>query len=811
LDAPTRFKFPQYIHRKLQEDLTKCLAQRRAQRLIKLMPQLPEAPSITPIPLVVDLDGTLIRTDLLWESLARLLRRNPFSIFQILFWWTRGRAFLKEKLAARVKIAPTTLPYNDKFLAWLREQKSTGRKIILATASDLQMAKPVADYVGIFGEVLASDGRTNLRSGNKLKLLTEKFGEHGFDYAGNSPPDLTVWRGAREAIVVNASVSLVNHAGQIAKVGATFLEGYSPLFIAKSVLNELFIRSGYLLAIAAGLLLTLAFPKFDIAGFAWIAPGLLAFAAFGKNPGDAFRVGFIGGMVYWLTSLYWLLLMPVTGFPILGWIALSAVLALFMGTWTWLAQVRSPGFSVKGSWSARLTWSLCGAAIWVALEMMRARVLGGFPWNFIGASQYKMVPLIQIASVAGVYGVSFLVVWVSLSLFSAAQLIFYKPAARLSWQSEIILPFIVVVAVFIFGEIKLERGLVVDEAFRMGKLPERRVTLVQPSIPQTMIWDEKESESRFRKLLELSEYALAEAAGKLPGATNSVAETNSVTRDARSSDLLIWPESAVPGFSDVNYAAITNIVRIHHVGLIFNADDVVPHPNATNGLDNDYFNSAFLFSPERNFAGVYHKQRLVMFGEYIPFTRWLPFMKWFTPITDGYQAGTAPAQFETYQWSDRLREPVIELDADSSSPQTIRVSPLICYEDMFPQLARMSASWHDNDFLVNLTNDGWFGNSAEQWQHMASAVFRAVENGIPLVRCANNGVTCWIDGNGRVREIFRDANGSVYGEGAITIDLPLPSHEPTFYNRYGDWFGWGCVAISLIVLGFKIARRKSVR
>ncbi len=106
------------------------------------------------VPLVVDLDGTLIRTDMMWESLSRLLRRNPLAIFQILFWWTRGRALLKQKLAARVQVDPATLPYHEKFLAWLREEKKSGRKIILATASDLKMAQPVADYVGLFDEVL---------------------------------------------------------------------------------------------------------------------------------------------------------------------------------------------------------------------------------------------------------------------------------------------------------------------------------------------------------------------------------------------------------------------------------------------------------------------------------------------------------------------------------------------------------------------------------------------------------------------------------------------------------------------------------
>ena len=107
------------------------------------------------------------------------------------------------------------------------------------------------------------------------------------------------------------------------------------------------------------------------------------------------------------------------------------------------------------------------------------------------------------------------------------------------------------------------------------------------------------------------------------------------------------------------------------------------------------------------------------------------------------------------------------------------------------------------DFLVNLTNDGWFGNSAAQWQHMASAVFRAVENDLPLIRCANNGVTCWIDASGRVREIFKDQTGSVYGAGALTVDIPMTQggvgRASTFYHRHGDWFGWACVVVAVLV------------
>jgi apolipoprotein N-acyltransferase len=736
----------------------------------------PAALSENQIPLVVDLDGTLIKTDLLWESLARLLRRNPFWLFPILFWWTRGRAVLKRHLANRVSVDPAALPYNEKFIAWLREQKSNGRKIILATASDQKLVLPVASYFGIFDEVLASDGKTNLRSKTKLKALTEKFGERGFDYAGNSPADFAVWRGSREAIVVNASQAVLKEAAQCTKLGPTFTETYFPFQITKRFLAEFFIRSGYLVAMLAGLLLAAAFPKFGIAGFAWVAPALILFAARGKNSGDAFRVGYVAGISFWLASLSWLLLIPVGGYPILGWIALSAFVALYFGIWTWLLA----GKIGTGSWAQRNLWSLAGAAIWVALEMIRARFLGGFPWNLLGTSQFQLTPLIQIASVAGVYGVSFLVVWGSLCLFSAMRMICSKPSSRYAWQTEIFLPLLVIVGIFVFGFAKLREPI--------PAISTLRVTLIQPSVPQNMIWDESANASRFQQLLKLSETAL----------TNRT-------------DLLIWPESALPQFDDASYIAIANLVRTHHVWMIFNADDVLPKTNPANGGKYDYFNSAFLFNPNGELIKIYHKRKLVIFGEYIPLVRWLPFVKWFTPITGGYEAGNFPVQFEINRRSDvGVQASAWPTNTLKRELQRVNAAPLICFEDMFPQTARGSVQG-DTDFLVNLTNDGWFGKGAEQWQQAAAGIFRAVENGVPLVRDCNNGVTCWIDAHGKVREIFKDKTGGIYGVGAMTFELPLPDEKPapTFYNRHGDWFGWSCVILMAMVLARRIfARRK---
>jgi phosphoserine phosphatase len=251
----------------------------------------------------VDLDGTLIRTDMMWESLARLLRRNPFALFAILFWWSRGRARLKQELATRVQIDPATLPYHAPFLAWLRQEKQAGRRLILATASDRRMAEPVAWHTGIFDEVLASDGTVNLRSEAKLRALTEKFGERGFDYAGNSTADYPVWRGSRAAVVVNAAPAVRQEAAQCATVAKVFCEGYSPFDITRQIFLELLWRSGYLLAMGAGLLLSTAFPGLEFAGFAWVAPALMLLAARGQNAADSFRTGCLAGLTFWLASL----------------------------------------------------------------------------------------------------------------------------------------------------------------------------------------------------------------------------------------------------------------------------------------------------------------------------------------------------------------------------------------------------------------------------------------------------------------------------------------------------------------------------
>ena len=153
--------------------------------------------------LCVDLDGTLLKTDILAESLLALLARKPHLLALLPIWLLRGKSYLKHQIALRVHLDPRLLPYNEEFLSYLRSEAQNGRSMILATASHFKPARAVAQHLGFFQEVLASDEKVNLRGREKSRVLVEKFGQRQFDYAGNAKADIDVWRKARKAILVN--------------------------------------------------------------------------------------------------------------------------------------------------------------------------------------------------------------------------------------------------------------------------------------------------------------------------------------------------------------------------------------------------------------------------------------------------------------------------------------------------------------------------------------------------------------------------------------------------------------------------------
>ncbi len=355
------------------------------------------------------------------------------------------------------------------------------------------------------------------------------------------------------------------------------------------------------------------------------------------------------------------------------------------------------------------------------------------------------------------HGVSFVVVWFAVAFSLTLLALSRQPGERWRWLRELAVPALALAAVCAFGFQRLAEPAPVGRSLRLG--------LVQPSIPQTLLFDPRETTNRFNKLIELSEAALADKP-----------------------DLLVWPEAALPALTPEMTGKILDLVRKHRVWLLLGADDAEPKPGSDNPRDARYFNSAFLLDPDGKQAGRYRKQRLVIFGEYVPLADALPFLRHLTPIEGGFTAGSGPA-------------PMV-----MTAPRA-RFSTLICFEDVFAASGREAAD-AESDFLVNLTNDGWFSESAEQWQHAANATFRAIENGLPLVRCTNNGLTCWVDAFGRMRAVHFEGSENVYQAGFKLVTLPLPAadatHTRTFYNRHGDWFGWSCVALLAASVGLAI-------
>ncbi|WCJ58142.1 apolipoprotein N-acyltransferase [Fontisphaera persica] len=534
-------------------------------------------------------------------------------------------------------------------------------------------------------------------------------------------------------------------------------------------------------SVLAGAMLAAAFPKAEVAGLAWVAPGLMAVAVLGCSPRRAFWAGFWGGLVYWAISLYWLLLIPVAFWPVVGWLALCAYLALYHGVWTWACLRMLPGTGPvsqgEPGWAwdrglarlltlprlTRMAWMVAAAVGWVGLEMIRARLLTGFPWNLLGVSQYTLLPLVQLAKVTGVYGLSFVMVWTSLALVVAAAGMARFPGRRGWLTGELLVPAAVVAVVWLWGARECYRHLSAPSA------PVVRLALLQPAVPQTLIWDSREDEARLRRLVRLSQEALRSRP-----------------------DLLVWPEAASPGFLrfDSNvWHAVSGLARASNVWMVVGSDDA----EATGTGEVAYYNSAFLISSEGVIKNRYAKRHLVMFGEYAPLARWLPFLKRLLPVGEGFKPGAEAVHFE---WP-----------LTAAGGAKVRAAMLICFEDVMAGLVRRSVA-ADTDLILNLTNDGWFRESAAQYQHAANAVFRAVETGRPLVRCTNNGRTCWVDELGRLREMESHGGGeppSIYAEGWHVAAVPLPPQGGaalTFYHRHGDWFGWACVGATAGLLGW---------
>lgn len=515
----------------------------------------------------------------------------------------------------------------------------------------------------------------------------------------------------------------------------------------------------------SGWVLSCAFPLpetlegLEGAGAAWMAliPLLLVIRA--SRPKAAFAWGWASGFLFWLLTLSWLLALRHTwggvAMPALGWVALSAYCALYTGLFAFVFA------AVPGT---RLLPLLAAPVLWAGTEWLRATLFSGFPWNPLGVSQYRNIAAIQVAGVGGVYAVSALIMLLNTALAMTILRIFSEIRSRITRRRRVHTELMVGLAAVAICWSWGVRTVRQTPPYAGASL---RVAAIQPAIPQLQKWSASFETDIAKALGEQTEFAL-------------------MTRP----DLVVWPETATPGMLRIDPLSQRLVESVSTQGdayLLAGSMDYRQLP----GQDPEYLNASFLVSTNGQIETVYNKRHLVLFGEYLPFENQLPFVKNWSPL--GFSCiGGEPNQ------------PLMELATPGTDRhEPVLLSVLICFEDVFPYLARRDVR-RGARLLVNQTNDAWFDGSAASRQHMANAVLRTVENRVPMVRAANTGITCFIDRFGRIAK--RESSlGHGFSNAPVTAsaaDMPL-----TPYTRTGDWlFGLPCALATALATLFMLLR-----
>ncbi|MBW2434654.1 MAG: apolipoprotein N-acyltransferase [Deltaproteobacteria bacterium] len=508
-------------------------------------------------------------------------------------------------------------------------------------------------------------------------------------------------------------------------------------------------RTNMLLAAVSGLLLTGSFPKVGLDWLAWFALVPLLVALANLSARESFRMGFIAGLVHYLTLLYWVVpVMRTYGY--LPWYMSVAILFLFAAVLALFPAVFSMALAAVARTPVRCLIGM--PLLWVALEYVRTLIFTGFPWELLGHALYLRHHLIQIADLFGAYGVSFLI-----ALGNAAVYVAITYARRKAWHDlPVSKPLLfgaigIFVAGFfgtwIYGAWRIQT---VDETIAAS--PTARVAVVQGNIDQAIKWDPAHQFAAIKKHLRLSRTAKSE-----------------------NPDLIVWPESATPFYLFFDKRPTEMVMAgIEEADIDF----LVGSPSvARQGEKVIYFNSAYLISPNTKNVSKYDKTHLVPYGEYVPLERWLPFLGKLVAQVGDFQPGK-PGK-------------ILPWKKDALGIQ-------ICYEVIFPALSRKLVQ-NSATLLINITNDAWFGTTSGPYQHFSMTIFRAVENRRALARAANTGISGFIDPVGRIL-----ASTRLLEEAALTRPLPM-LRQITFYTRFGDLFALACLTGAvfgiLLVLG----------
>jgi apolipoprotein N-acyltransferase len=514
-------------------------------------------------------------------------------------------------------------------------------------------------------------------------------------------------------------------------------------------------RSSFIVRVSLGVvsafLLVLSFPNFNLEFLAWFALIPLLFAISGQKPLRAFLISYLAGVIFFFGTIWWLIHVTLPGM-----IVVVLYLSLYFGAFGMITSyiLRSRKHDIR---RAKYILLFFIPSLWVALELARSNLLTGFGWNILGYSQSFTPPAIQIADITGVYGVSYIIVLANTAVFFTAR----QFRVRDYSIRYLALASLIIYLCFAYGVYR------VNNIFTGERL---KVAVVQGNIPQDKKWDADYSPDILRTYESLTEDAVKEKP-----------------------DLVLWPETSVPGFlgADVSLTA-----RVKRFAASIGTPLLVGAPTENAKLAG-YYNSAILFSDEARIVNSYEKLHLVPFGEYIPARSLFAFAEKFAPIPIGdFSGGDEYTVFKFF-----IKRSAAGRDMKLGLLKKVSFSCLICFEDIFPELARQFVK-RGASFLVNITNDAWFKKTSAAYQHAQCSVFRAVENRVNVVRAANTGLSCFIDQKGRITESVSYGGQELFVPGFKSGEIVLTPAR-TLYTSYGDVFAVLCALFTLIIITYR--------
>lgn len=502
--------------------------------------------------------------------------------------------------------------------------------------------------------------------------------------------------------------------------------------------------------LATAILTVLSFPPLKTPEFAYAFAVPAIFWAYMR---PSFRLYastlLLAQAVAWTVILGWLHNVTWGGLLLLGPIVGVWVGLWYLAVW-WAMPLMQPRKPLQ-----RVLVMLGLAGLWVFIEWTRTWLFGGFPWLPLAASQWQRSILLQISSITGAYGVSFVLITFNLGLSAYAHRLLRQAHRGLKKRSP---EFMVALLVLMFPSF-----LMLGDTFRQQRTEFARFALVQPYVPQTLKWDP----AMGKDIADTIENLTFEAARDWP-------------------DAIFWPEAVTPwAVRGDQYTRdfVASLSARAKVPLVLGSV-AIEHLNEPNEA---WYNGVFVVTPEGGVQDAYYaKRHLVPFGEYVPFRPVLGWIEKFVPVGGDFLAGTDPRPLLL----PLRRGPVV-------------IGPLICYEDVFPQLARASVRTGAEILTVH-TNNGWFGEGGAAYQHAAHSVLRAIETRRPVVRVGNGGWSGWIDEFGNVRDVMTDEADSIYFRGVKTVEVSRDRRwigRESFYVQHGDWFVLLCGGLMLAAGG----------